>query len=591
MINNFIPHPEYEKFRGKRGLKLTRVSTGSQSHEAQDLNIDEQIVKPLAILIDEERHVIRDTYTGLDYRYRETLDKILIMAEHGEFQVLLVQKIDRGLGRGTVGREVFLGQLWDLGINVLSTDPGDHVNDKTPMGMAFRMLHGVKDELEVKEFVERSKNGKRFKALGNPDKGIPPKVIGHGARPYGFKYVRDEDGKIETIEPNYDVVIVDSKGVEWTEVRVIVFIFRCAKRRITLRQIAIRLNDIGIPIPYVSIGVKYKSRSKKSENKVWQISTVSRQLRNTTYSGRMVVNSERCTKVPGKKSSRRVKTEPEEQIIVPVPALVSIEMQEACIQNLQKNQKFALRNNQQKVPALMRGGLARCGNCGRTVAPRRMNKNGKEYIYYRCAAHADSALYECAGCSINMEIVDTEVWRVALGIINDPYQVDKALEEQKKNDPTAGRRKQLEKKRDEAHKKQENLRNNLIKNSAEGNLDSDTVEAFNKSIREQKELEHKFNVQLADEEAMRNQWQKTQQELVRLHEKCNTMRKKIKDPTYEPTYKDKRDMIEYFGMTVILWEEGHINPKDRTSQRVQIEARFADIVLHPSAIAQREKSL
>jgi hypothetical protein len=50
------------------------------------------------------------------------------------------------------------------------------------------------------------------------------------------------------------------------------------------------------------------------------------------------------------KFPRHVKTSPEEQIIVPVPALVSVEVQEEIIKNLQSNQQFAMRNNQQKVP-------------------------------------------------------------------------------------------------------------------------------------------------------------------------------------------------------------------------------------------------
>lgn len=96
-----------------------------------------------------------------------------------------------------------------------------------------------------------------------------------------------------------------------------------------------------------------------------------------TYSEKMIVNAHRSVKVPGRKSTLRVKTSPEEQIIVPVPALVSVEVQEEVLKNLQRNQKYAMRNNQQRVPALLRSGLAKCGNCGRTAVPKRLIKSRK----------------------------------------------------------------------------------------------------------------------------------------------------------------------------------------------------------------------
>src|SRR5215471_5820494 len=71
----------YGKYRGSRALLFTRVSTGSQSHDAQERVVRENLIDLLNLQLDEERHVKHDTYTGLDYRYREALDDILRMAE------------------------------------------------------------------------------------------------------------------------------------------------------------------------------------------------------------------------------------------------------------------------------------------------------------------------------------------------------------------------------------------------------------------------------------------------------------------------------------------------------------------------------
>src|SRR5260370_5791866 len=179
----------------------------------------------------------------------------------------------------------------------------------------MRLLKGYKAEEEVNDFVRRSKNAIRHKALGDPGKNIPPKVVGKGIRTYGYKFVCDSKGKRESLEPNYDVVWVDSKGVEWTEVRVVVFIFRCAKRRIGIRQICKRLNQIGIPAPSISIGRKYKSRGIQAEKVLWQIPVVSKMLRNPTYTGKVVVNGHHTSKLPGKKSTHPIKNPPKKQII------------------------------------------------------------------------------------------------------------------------------------------------------------------------------------------------------------------------------------------------------------------------------------
>ncbi len=576
----------YGKYRGLRALLLTRVSTPSQSHDAQERVMREKLIEPLALQLDEERHVIHDTYTGLEYRYRAALDDILRMAERREFDVLCLDVLDRGLGRKGVSREVFRGQLRELGIHILTTESSDHSDDDSLEGQLMRLLKGYKAEEEVNDFVRRVANAKRDKALGNPEKGIPPKVIGNGMRLYGFKRVRNAKGKIETLERNYDVVLVDSKGVTWTEARVIIFIFRCAKRRITIRQIAKRLNDIGIPAPYISSGRTHKRRGVQAKKPLWEASAVSRMLRNTAYSGRLVVNGQRAVKVPGKKSPRRVKTSPEEQIIVPVPALVSVEMQEEVLKNLQRNQQFAMRNNQQETPALLRGGLATCGNCGRTATPRRderkLKGGQKEYIYYRCMTQANGSFHKCPGCRINAKTVDDAAWEAALEIIHNPSKVDEALEEQKSKDPTVSRRKETKKKLAELEKEREGLETELLRLIKERKLTRRTEDRLTNELKELEQLEYQYNSELLDDDKIRREWEKTQRDLERLHKKCATMREKLKDPTYTPDYKDKRDMIEFFGITAILWEEGHVNPQTDKPERGKIQAKFGDITLYLS---------
>jgi len=60
--------------------------------------------------LDEQRHIIRDTCTGLEFRERPALDQILEMARRHEFDILITNVLDR-LGRKGLARELYRMQL------------------------------------------------------------------------------------------------------------------------------------------------------------------------------------------------------------------------------------------------------------------------------------------------------------------------------------------------------------------------------------------------------------------------------------------------------------------------------------------------
>ncbi len=174
---------DYERL--PESSELTPCARWSQPSRTDAEHLREKLIEPLGLIVDEEKHVIHDTYTGLEYRYRAALDDILRMAERREFDLLCLDVLDRGLGRKGVSREVFRGQLRELGIHILTTEPSDHSDDDSLEGQLMRLLKGYKAEEEVNDFVRRTRNAIRDKALGNSEKGIPPKVIGNGTRMYG----------------------------------------------------------------------------------------------------------------------------------------------------------------------------------------------------------------------------------------------------------------------------------------------------------------------------------------------------------------------------------------------------------------------
>jgi hypothetical protein len=440
----------------------------------------------------------------------------------------------------------------------------------------MRLLKGYKAEEEVNDFVRRSKNAIRHKALGDPEKNVPPKVIGNGIRTYGYKFVCDSKGKRESLELNHDVIWVDSKRVEWTEVRVVAFIFRCAKRRIGLRQICKRLNQIGVPAPSTNIGRRYKSKGIQAEKVLWQKAVVSKMLRNPTYIGKMVVNGHHTFKVPGKKSPQRIETPPEEHIIVPVPAIVSEETQEEIMKNLQRNRQFSTRNNKQDELTLLRAGFAKCGNCGRNLSTRvlRRGPEGRYiYVYYRCSSHMNNASNKCIGCSaMSAKTIDDAAWQKAVEIIRDPSIVDAEVANRRTADPTASRRKQINKELASIKSERENLQSDLLRLIRERKLDRNTEGVLTNRLKELEQLEYKYNSELLDDSKVHQQWEAAQRKLEKIHQKCAVMREKLSDPTYEPGYKEKREMIEFFGIFATVWESGH-------KPRFKIGLKLPDIEL------------
>ncbi|HEY1352106.1 MAG TPA: recombinase family protein [Ktedonobacteraceae bacterium] len=276
-----VYQPEYEKYRGLRTLILTRVSGQAQAkkfgHPAQERKVREDITSPLMQHVID---VIHCTYTGLEYQYNEALDRILRMAENHEFDVLGMEVLDRGLGRKSVAREMYRMQLRDLGIHILTTEPSDHSDDDSFEGLAARLRKGLKAEEEILDMVRRTTNGRREKALGNPDEGIPPQVVGTGIPHYGYKHVRNNKGTCIGYELNHDVIYVDGDGVQWTEVKIVIFIFESVADGVSLTRIAAILNEKGIPTAFASKGVKFKHLKEEPR---WQRANVGRLMRDTAY--------------------------------------------------------------------------------------------------------------------------------------------------------------------------------------------------------------------------------------------------------------------------------------------------------------------
>src|SRR5262249_44165270 len=150
-------------------------------------SIREKVIIPFGIrILDETKFIKYDTYTGMEFREREVLIEILEMAKRGEFDVLVMDVLDR-LELEGLQREVYRAELRMYGVRILTTKPEEHADDDSLMGQMIRLLHGFKSEEERNDILRRTMNGRRERVLKDH------KLLGTTKRPkYGWKF-KDED--------------------------------------------------------------------------------------------------------------------------------------------------------------------------------------------------------------------------------------------------------------------------------------------------------------------------------------------------------------------------------------------------------------
>jgi site-specific DNA recombinase len=551
------------KYWGMRGLLLTRVSTGEQakkySHDAQERKIRQLLIEPLGIrIMDEARHIIHDTYTGLEYRYRQALEDILEMAERGEFDVLLMDVLDRGLGRKALAREMFRMQLRELGVRILTTDPSDHADDDSLEGQIMRFHKGIKAEEEILDLVRRTSDGRRQKALGNAEKGIPGRIVGNSTRLYGFRFLVDEHGDRIGYELNVSVVHVEANGTEWTEVSVIRFIFEQAADGVSTYQICRILNQKGIPSPFVTKGMRHK---KVTEPPTWQPQVIGRMIRNTAYFGEYrQFRTAPSDRKPGKKTVRR-KTSSDEQIIIPVPAIVTKDLFDQANTRVKLNKQLATRNNQTSKEALLRGGFAKCGYCGTTLRVFRKcetRKSGKEVTYfsYNCSRPYNTVGL-CKGCSIPVDMLDAAAWEEAVKIIRDPSELDRKIADILKQNSATQQRKRALKTLNAILSEEETYRANLDREMRKKILSERTVAYLQKQLTDLERQEQEARKNLADEQTMQLKQEKLERRIAEFHQQCQLWRENLDDPQFTLSFKFKHDAILFFGITATVWKSDH----------------------------------
>jgi site-specific DNA recombinase len=387
----------------QRVALYARVSTARQEQERTIESQIEAIEKSAAatgLRIDADRRYIDEGFSGsrLD---RPALDALRDAAADGLLDRVFIYCPDR-LARSYVHQQVVLEELQKRAVQVsfVERPVGERPEDRLLVQM-----QGVIAEYERAKIIERTRRGRLHKV--RTGQMLPYSA----APPYGYAVVRS---------PGANALLV----INEVEAHTVRAMYRWVlDEGLSTRQVAKRLNSMAI-------------RPRRA--KVWTASVVSTVLKNPAYTGTAVYG--RCEpaepKRPRKPGTYRKNAKssyvvrPQAQWIhVPIPALITLQDQEAVRARLAKNKFVSKRNVKHEY--LLRT-LAVCGECGRKMSC--TSKHGRrkryEYSYYGCERldPVDTGrVTPCNGGRIQAGELDKVVWDAVTTWIQSPQMLQQEI--------------------------------------------------------------------------------------------------------------------------------------------------------------------
>jgi site-specific DNA recombinase len=383
-------------------LQAQRGTIGSQVEALR------QRVREDSLSLDEELCFIDDGYTGSTL-VRPALDRLRDVAWAGGFQRLYVHSPDR-LARKYAWQVLLVEELQRCGVDLVFLNRTIGVSPEEDL---LLQMQGVIAEYERTKFMERSRRGKRHAAR----QGSVAILV---AAPYGYRYIRKHDGGGQAqYQVNLDQARVVRQIFEWV-----------VYERLSTRQVVRRLAREGIT---------------SAKGKHWCPETVGKLLNNPAYKGQAVfgksrVGERRPQLRPGRgrpeqprEATSRYPGKPEEQIVIPVPAIVSEELFEAVAEQLAENRKHL--RERQSGPGYLLQGLLECGCCGYAYyghGIKRFARHPAFYPYYHCYGSQAHRLLGgprlCTNKPLRLDRLEAAVWADVREVLQNPDELRQEFE-------------------------------------------------------------------------------------------------------------------------------------------------------------------
>lgn len=286
-----------------------------------------------------------------------------------------------------------------------------------------------------------------------------------------YGYVKDSNDKSKLVVDQFAADVVRD-------------IFRWKIEGLSPQNIAVRLNELGIPSPaeYKKLsGSNYKTSFQTSSKAVWSHVSVRRILKNEIYLG-VMIQGKRAT--PNYKTKTVVTKAESEWLRVEGTheAIISVRDFE-LVQELLRDDTHC-RAGDVTVPVY--AGRIYCGDCGATAVRKTVSYAGKRYVYYVCNANKHDKTV-CSRHSIREDILGQVIYQTVRHQIDLLLDVDKALRQFENLSWEKHKLKQLDASieiQEEVVRKNNTLRLGIYEDLRAGLLDRSEYESLKKELAE-----------------------------------------------------------------------------------------------------------
>ena len=286
-----------------------------------------------------------------------------------------------------------------------------------------------------------------------------------------YGYVKDSNDKSKLVVDQFAADVVRD-------------IFRWKIEGLSPQNIAVRLNELGIPSPaeYKKLsGSNYKTSFQTSSKAVWSHVSVRRILKNEIYLG-VMIQGKRTT--PNYKTKTVVTKAESEWLRVEGTheAIISVRDFE-LVQELLRDDTHC-RAGDVTVPVY--AGRIYCGDCGAAAVRKTVSYAGRRYVYYVCNANKHDKTV-CSRHSIREDVLDQVIYQTVRHQIDLLLDVDKALRQFENLSWEKHKLKQLDASieiQEEVVRKNNTLRLGIYEDLRAGLLDRSEYESLKKELAE-----------------------------------------------------------------------------------------------------------
>ncbi len=388
-MNGFIRSASYLRVSSQRQADENTIDSQREDVRRRALRDD--------LAIDESFEYIDDGYSGSQL-LRPALEQLRDHVAASMIDRLYIHSPDR-LARKYAHQAILLEEMNRHGCEVVFLNQ-EGLPESPETNMLLQM-QGMFAEYEREKILERTRRGRRHAATQGS-------VSVFGRAPFGYRYLKQST---KTGDARWEIDPVESEVVKKLFEMV-------AHQGSSLAVVCRELQRQGIPT--------------KTGNATWCTATVRGMLRNPAYCGEAKYGKKRLSQRKAGKRAKRgdpvvprqakvaVATSSAQQIMIPVPALVSKSLFEEVGKRMDENRKRQ-RAHQAGTKYLL-SGLLICGKCGSAYC----QNGGTRYHSYRCIGADKYRLGDktiCDNTSIKGTELDDRVWSDVCELLRDPERL------------------------------------------------------------------------------------------------------------------------------------------------------------------------